>query len=128
MRRDRTPAIVSLLFGRRLLLLFALLVAACGGGGSGSDDATGEVPAEPGLLIRWQESADVEGYVIHWGAESGSYTHTRDVGSPPADADGVTSYVLDDVGAMGTVYFALTSYDSEGQMSGFSNEISADVP
>ncbi len=110
----------------RLLLLLALLLAACGGGGSGSDGGTGE--ASSGLLIRWRQTSDAVGYVIHWGAESGAYMHTLDVGAPEADGAGIVSFLLEDPGATGLIYFALTSYDADFQMSAFSNELAAEVP
>lgn len=105
-----------------------LLLSACGGGGGGSDDTTSEMPSVSGLLIRWRATNNVEGYVIHWGVVSGSYDHALDVGAPEADAVGVVSFVLEDPSVSGTIYFALTSYDRDGRMSGFSNELSAAVP
>jgi len=113
----------------RFLVLLALLVAACGGGGSGSGGGGGggdEVSAS--LLIRWREVSAAAGYVIHWGTESGAYMHALDVGAPEPDAEGVVSFLLEDVGATGRIYFALTSYDVDFQMSAFSNELAAEVP
>jgi hypothetical protein len=112
----------------RFLVLVALLVAACGGGGSGSGDDTTEVPSGSGLLIRWHQTSSVAGYVIHWGTVSGSYMDALDVGAPEPNADGVVSFLLEDPIAMGTIYFALTSYDDEYRMSPFSNELAAEVP
>lgn len=110
----------------RFLVLLALLVVACGGGGSGSDGGT--TSASSGLLIRWREVSNVAGYVIHWGTASGAYMHALDVGAPDADADGVVSFLLEEPRATGLIYFALTSYDDDFQMSAFSNELAAEVP
>lgn len=112
----------------RFLVLFALLVAACRGGGSGSDDDTSEVPSGSGLLIRWRETSSVAGYVIHWGTVSESYMHALDVGSPEPNSEGIVSFLLADPLATGTIYFALTSYDDDYRMSGFSNELAAEAP
>lgn len=114
----------------RFLVLLALLVAACGGGGSGSGGGGngGGDEASTGLLIRWREVSAAAGYVIHWGTESGAYMHTLDVGAPEPDAEGVVSFLLEDVGTTGLIYFALTSYDVDFQMSAFSNELAAEVP
>lgn len=112
----------------RFLVLVALLLAACGGGGSGSGDDTTEVPSGSGLLIRWRTASSVAGYVIHWGTESGSYTHMLDVGDLEPNPEGVVSFLLEDPVATGTVYFALTSYDDEYRMSPFSNELAAEAP
>ncbi len=114
-----------------LVLALALFVIACGGGGSGSggDDAGGgDGPEMRSVLVRWRASADVAGYVIHWGRTSASYTNALDVGSPAVDGEGVINFFLDQNGPGGTIYFALTSYDDDGRMSGFSNELSAAVP
>lgn len=113
----------------RFLVLLALLVAACGGGGSGSGGGGGgggDVSAS--LLVRWREVSAAAGYVIHWGTESGAYMHALDVGAPEPDAEGVVSFMLEDVGTTGLIYFALTSYDADFQMSAFSNELAAEVP
>jgi len=114
----------------RFLVLLALLVAACGGGGSGSGGGGngGGDEASIGLLIRWREVSAAAGYVIHWGTESGAYMHALDVGAPEPDAQGVVSFLLEDVGTTGLIYFALTSYDVDFQMSAFSNELAAEVP
>ena len=79
------------------------------------------------LLVRWQEGADAEGYVIHWGRVSGVYDHELDVGAPTS-SDGVVSFRLEGVATSTTIYLALTSYDGEANMSGLSNELSASVP
>ena len=114
----------------RFLLALALFVIACGGGGSGSggDDGGGDDVEMRSVLMRWRASDDVAGYVVHWGRSSGAYTDERDVGAPTVDPDGVIEFFLDQTGPGGTIYFALTSYDNDGRMSGFSNELSADVP
>ncbi len=114
---------------RWFVVLGVVLLAACGsgGGGSGSDpsiDVTGHQ-----LLVRWRASASAAaaGFVIHWGTSSGVYTDARDVGTPRPDADGVLTYELDVdfVGEM--IFFALTSYDADGNASAFSNEIAATI-
>jgi hypothetical protein len=113
-----------------LWLVLALLMVACGSGGGGSDSADGDDGGSHSIgsvVIRWQATAGVEGYVIHWGGASGAYEHELDVGMPMGD-DGVLSFVLDGVPAPATIYIALTSYDGAGAESGFSNELSAFVP
>jgi hypothetical protein len=111
----------------------ALLMAACGdgGGGSGSADGTDDpTVATTSFLIRWQETSGAEGYVIHWGNAPRSYDHALDVGVPTTNdsGDGVVSFLLDGVESPATIYIALTSYDGDGTMSSFSNELSASVP
>jgi hypothetical protein len=113
---------------RRLLLLAsAAVLFACGsdGGGSGSD--SGVDASEHHVLLRWSRSPGVAGYVVHWGTSSGEYGNALDVGDPPS-GDGVASFELDVGGPGGPIYFALTSYDDQGRMSSFSNELAAVVP
>jgi hypothetical protein len=112
-------------------LALALFLIACGGCGSesGGDGAgSGDDVEMRSVLVRWRAIEDVAGYVVHWGRSSGAYTDALDVGSPSVDGDGVIKFSLDQAGPGGTIYFALTSYDDDGRMSGFSNELSADVP
>ncbi len=79
--------------------------------------------------MRWRESANVAGYVIHWGTTSGVYSDARDVGEGEQDGSGMVSFELELPGhRRETIYFALTSYDEERRMSAFSNELSALVP
>ena len=118
---------------RHSLLGFTLcLMMACGSSGSGSGSGSGaaggtEEPSGFHLTLRWSAVADASGYVIHWGPSSGAYTHELDVGDPIPDETGVVTFVLEDVAGMGTIYFALTSYDARAQTSVFSNELSAVV-
>jgi hypothetical protein len=68
------------------------------------------------------------GYIIHWGSRSGAYLHALDVGAPERDADGIASFLLEDLDGPGTIYFALSAYDADGRMSSLSNELSAELP
>jgi hypothetical protein len=54
--------------------------------------------------------------------------HSLDVGAPESGDDGIVSFFLEEPGATGRIYFALTSYDVDFRMSAFSNELAADVP
>jgi hypothetical protein len=104
---------------------------ACGGSGSGAGsggDGASDEPSGFHLRLRWSSVAGAAGYVIHWGASSASYTHDLDVGDPIPDEGGAVTFVLEDVAGMGTIYFAITSYDDQARMSPFSNELSAVVP
>ena len=68
--------------------------------------------SEPGLF------ADVSGYKIHYGTESGNYT------SPPVDAGNATSYTINDLDENQIYYFSVTAYASAGEESKFSPEVS----
>ncbi len=59
----------------------------------------------------------ISGYRLHLGRGSGSYSASIDVGS-------ATTYSLSNLTDGVTYYFAVTDYDSAGNESGYSNEVS----
>jgi hypothetical protein len=61
---------------------------------------------------------DLAGYRVYLGLESGSYSSVIDI-----DSIGITSYVIDNL-QPGTYYISVTAYDSEGNESVYSNELS----
>jgi hypothetical protein len=63
---------------------------------------------------------DLAGYKLHSGTSSGNYTQNTDVGN-------VTSYTVTNLSGGTTYYFTLTAYDTSGNQSGFSNEISRTI-
>jgi hypothetical protein len=68
-------------------------------------------------LLTWSPNTepDLGGYKIYYGAASGKYTTTIDVGNK-------TTYTLTGITTQ-TLCFALTAYDTSRNESGFSNEI-----
>ena len=68
--------------------------------------------SEPGLF------ADVSGYNIYYGTESGNYTY------PPVDAGNMTRFTINDLDENQTYYFSVTAYASAGEESKFSPEVS----
>ncbi len=71
------------------------------------------------ILIAWDPStdADVVGYKVHYGTVSGNY-------GPPQNVGNVTSCTIKSLAAEQTYYVSVTAYDSSGNESGFSNEVS----
>jgi len=59
---------------------------------------------------------DLGGYKLYWGHETGVYTKSMDVGD-------VTTYTVSGL-PDGLYYFAVTAYDTYGNESDFSNEVS----
>ena len=64
---------------------------------------------------------DLAGYVIYWGLESFSYTHSHRLESPSA-----TEWELET--PPGSYYISMTAFDTEGNESTFSNEVLKVVP
>ncbi|MRR55359.1 MAG: hypothetical protein EG822_12770 [Deltaproteobacteria bacterium] len=64
---------------------------------------------------------DVAGYKIHYGKVPGVYTNTIDTGI-------MTSSDVSNLTEGETYYFASTAYDSAGNQSGYSNEVTKLVP
>jgi len=89
-------------------LLF-LCISACG--------------ATSNVTLFWQPSTSstVAGYKVYYGGASGDYTNDVSV-------DAVTNAVISGLVAGDTYYFAATSYDASGDESGFSQEISYNIP
>lgn len=70
---------------------------------------------------------DLAGYKIHYGAESGVYTTVVDCGLPETNAGGRVVYTIPDTPTENTFY-AATAYDTAGQESNYSDEVSNNSP
>jgi len=78
---------------------------------------------EQKVHLYWNEvnSLDLEGYKIYYGTSSRNYEKIVDVGR-------VNDYIVSDLSEGLTYYFAITSNDSSGNESDFSNEMNEDIP
>jgi hypothetical protein len=74
------------------------------------------------VTLAWDASTSsgVTGYRIHSGTSSGSYQSVTDAGN-------ATTYTVSSLQSGLTYYFAVTDYDSSGNESGYSNEVSYTV-
>lgn len=77
--------------------------------------------AEVSLTWDPNNETTLAGYKLYYGTSSQNYTESVDV-------DINTAHTLENLEEGQTYYFALTAYDTEGNESGFSNEISYEVP
>lgn len=84
--------------------------------GSGSAGAT--APAGVAKLS-WTPTVGVAGFKVYYGTSPRSYANSIDVGM-------VSSYSVNGL-APGTYYFAVTAYDSAGNESVFSSEVSKTI-
>jgi hypothetical protein len=99
--------------------------------GAGGGNAIASVTVEVlDRMLRWQAPqenvdgtplTDLAGYVVYWGQQSRSYD-----GSYRIDDPDVTEWEADI--APGEYFFALTALDSEGNESGYSNEVRKTIP
>lgn len=83
-----------------------------------------------GVTLSWQAPTtnadgsalvDLKGYKVHYGSTSKSYSDTIQVSNP-----GITTYMVENLKA-GEYYFAVTAYNSAGQESSLSAEVSTQV-
>jgi hypothetical protein len=75
------------------------------------------------LQISWNPNteSDLKAYRVYYGTTSGSYSYVLDVGTN-------TSVQIDGFLDGYTYYIALTAYDNTGNESGFSQEVSIEIP
>jgi hypothetical protein len=76
------------------------------------------LPSSYSVTLAWNASpsTDVANYDVYYGPASGNYTNSILVGN-------MTSSTISGLAAGVTYYFAVTTYDTNGQESTFSNEI-----
>ena len=71
------------------------------------------------VTLTWDPNieSDMAGYKVYHGTASGSYTMALNAGN-------VTQYTVNNLTDGQTYYFAVTAYDTSGNESGYSNEVS----
>ena len=81
----------------------------------------GEVTAH----FAWTPNTEssLNGYKIHYGTASGSYTKIVDIGNPTPGDDNKIYGDVEHLTEGTTYYFACTAYDAQGNESGYSQEI-----
>jgi chitodextrinase len=74
------------------------------------------------VTLAWDSNteSDLAGYRIHYGTANGSYSFHTDVRN-------VTTYTVTGLAEGQTYYFAATAYDTSGNESGYSNQVSYSV-
>ncbi len=110
-----------------LIIIMSLFVSlsfyGCGGGGGGGSTSSNS-PGNSATLT-WDPPStnadgtpltDLDGYKIYYCTSSGNYTKVVNVGN-------VTTYKIEPLNP-GTYYFTVTAYDTSGNESDYSNEVS----
>ena len=72
----------------------------------------------------WTIDPDLAGYKVYYGLAPGSYTKTIDIGL--VNPTGIPTYTVEPL-ADGTYFFVVTAYDTSGNESGFSNEVTKKI-
>jgi hypothetical protein len=110
---------ISLVSGANVVALpaFTITVAAAGSN-SNSVTLSWQAPTEnsDGSALM-----DLKGYRVRYGSKSGSYPDLIEVANP-----GLTTYVVQNL-PTGMYYFAVTAFNSAGEESSFSGEVSTQV-
>jgi len=114
-----------------VLFLIANLLAACGGGGGGAPAApatTTTSSPSPGAsaTLAWDAVpvTGVSGYRVYYGTAPGTYEQLPGQG---IDVGNSTTYTATGLGSGTVYYFAVTAYNNVTE-SGYSNEVSKQMP
>ena len=108
-----------------MLLMVAVGCQGCGGGGNGAASSGGSGGGSGAATLSWSpptQNTDgtpltAAGFRVYYGTASRHY-------GAPIDVGDVTSYVLGGLQVGQTYYFAVTAYDSGGNESAYSTEVS----
>ncbi len=61
---------------------------------------------------------DLDGYIIHYGTTSGSYSNSKKI-----EDENITTYTFEDLNSNETYYFYVVAFDITGNESGPSNQV-----
>jgi len=81
----------------------------------------------PEVTVAWTYTSpptDLAGFTIHVGTSSGNYNPALEVNVSPSELTKVVNGLTEGQ----TYYFAVTAYDSDGNVSNNSTEVSATIP
>jgi hypothetical protein len=118
-----------------LSLILPLFLAACGGGGDASGSASPAVAVTPSspttvsnaATLAWDPPAaatNLSGYRLYYGTAPGTYLQPYGQG---ISVGNVTTYTLMGLSSGTRYYFAVTTFDSSGNESTYSNEAFKDI-
>ncbi len=113
MRKHSRRKAVLAVFGVFFILMVAYGVARCADVGLAWDAPVARVDGTP------LPAAEIAGYNVYWGNQPGAYTDSMNVTGLEAMVDCVGGF---------DYYFAVTTVDTMGQESAYSNEVTTYVP
>lgn len=126
-------------------LLLAVTISGCGDENVSSSDAPSPAPSSPTSSpgtpptdtggttplefaeLNWGANSepDLSGYRVYYGTAPGEYAQSFGQG---INVGKQTSYVVSDLASGQKYYFAVTAYDTSGNESDYSNEVSKNIP
>ena len=122
---------LNLLKSSSHLSVLALIILQCACGGGGGSDSSGNTnkAVNGSATLRWDAPVDrangdplvlseITGYAIYYGESEGSYPNALDINDMTA-----TSITITDLPS-GTYYFVVTTRDTQGGESSFSDMVS----
>jgi hypothetical protein len=107
------------------ILLVSLSLFGCGSGGSGEGVGA---PGAATATLAWDavQAATLSGYRIYYGTSPGLYFQSP--GNGLTVGRDVTAYVVTGLSSGATYYFAATAFDTSGNESAYSEEVSKAIP
>lgn len=103
-----------------LIPTLLLIILGCGGGGGSSSIRSVTLTWDaPTTNTDGTPLTDLAGYIVYYGTSSNNYTNSVNIGNS-------TGAVISNL-SPGTWYFAVTAYDTSGNKSSFSNEVSTTI-
>jgi hypothetical protein len=106
-----------------IVILISLSLFGCGSGGSGEG-----VDAPAAATLAWDavQATALSGYRIYYGTSPGLYFQSR--GNGLTISSNVTTHIVTGLSSGTTYYFAATAFDTSGNESAYSAEVSKAIP
>lgn len=84
-----------------------------------------DVPVDTTARLTWNPNTepDMAGYKVYWGYASGNYTSWEELPGTPTSP----SHIIENLHPGQIYFFAVTAYDTSGNESGHSNEVSKQI-
>jgi hypothetical protein len=127
-KRKVRPGTASAAHLSTAILLVSLGLFGCGSGGGGEEFAPGSPAGAATATLAWDavQAATLSGYRIYYGTSPGLYFQSP--GNGLAVGRDATAYVVTGLSSGTTYYFAATAFDTSGNESAYSEEVSKAIP
>ena len=111
-----------------IVILMSLSLFGCGSGGGGEGVAPGSPAGAATATLAWDavQATALSGYRIYYGTSPGLYFQSR--GNGLTISSNVTTHIVTGLSSGTTYYFAATAFDTSGNESAYSEEVSKAIP